>query len=40
MITVDESKFKRSDITLYDKNGNVTPVTGIKPTTTIKLSIV
>jgi hypothetical protein len=23
MITVDESKFKRSDVTLYDKDGNV-----------------
>lgn len=23
MITIDESKFKRSDITLYDKDGNL-----------------
>lgn len=23
MITVDESKFKRSDVTLYDKDGNI-----------------
>jgi hypothetical protein len=26
MITVDESKFKRSDVTLYDKNGNVVTI--------------
>jgi hypothetical protein len=26
MITVDESKFKRSDATLYDKDGNVVAI--------------
>ena len=28
----------RSELPPYDKKGSVTPVTGIKPTTTIKLS--
>lgn len=26
MITVDESKFKRSDVTLYDKDGNIVAI--------------
>lgn len=26
MITIDESKFKRSDVTLYDKDGNLVGV--------------
>ena len=36
MLAIDTSKLEPP----YDKNGRVTPVTGIKPTTTIRFKIV